>query len=271
MSEYKFNIILVGCGKMGGAMLSGWSRSGLINTCTIVDPGLDKTSFSALDGITVVDDYAKAPMNADMIIFAVKPQVMKDIIPNYKAIVGDGPLVVSIAAGTPISVFTEVFGETTRVMRTMPNTPAAIGHGMTAICPNSACTDQDVKNVQKFMACLGETILIHDEDSMNDITAVSGSGPAYVFYMIEALTAAAEAQGFSHANAVKLARQTITGAAALTAQEDTPPETLRENVTSPGGTTEAGLKVLMDIETGLLPLLKKTVQAAADRSRELAE
>lgn len=252
-------------------MLRGWQQAGILNHCTIIDPGLDPAVVKA-DNVTVYTDNSTLPDHCDLIVFAVKPQVIKDVISGYQPLVKQGALVVSIAAGTPIKTFADIFGTEARIIRTMPNTPAAIGMGVTALCPNTNCKAVDKQHAAALMNCLGRTVDIDDEDKMNDVTAVSGSGPAYVFHLIEALSAAAEAQGFSADDAEKLARQTVIGAAGLAAEDaDIPAAVLRENVTSPGGTTEAGLKVLMDNTKGLTELMKQTVKAAADRSRALSD
>jgi pyrroline-5-carboxylate reductase len=269
--KLSLNLVLVGCGKMGQAMLRGWQQAGILNHCTIIDPGLDPALVKA-DNVSVYADNSALPDHCDLIVFAVKPQVIKDVIKAYQPLVEKGALVVSIAAGTPIKTFAGIFGADARIIRTMPNTPAAIGMGVTALCPNEQCTASDKQHTAVLMSYLGETIDIKNEDKMNDVTAVSGSGPAYVFHLIEALTAAAEAQGFAPDDAEKLARQTVIGAAGLAAKDaDTPAAVLRKNVTSPGGTTEAGLTILMDNANGLTDLMKQTVKAAADRSRALSD
>lgn len=271
IEKTSLHIVLVGCGKMGQAMLSGWQKAGILKHVSIIDPALDADTVKA-DNISVYPNTENLPDRCDIIVFAVKPQLIRDVISDYIPLVENGALVVSIAAGTPVKAFANVFGDAARIIRTMPNTPAAVSMGLTALYPNKCCTENDKAHAKMLMSCLGKVIEIENEDQMNDVTAVSGSGPAYIFHFIEALSEAAKAQGFTSAEADLLARQTVIGAAMLAAEDqDTPAATLRQNVTSPGGTTEAGLNILMNDENSLTSLLKRTVKAAADRSRALSD
>ena len=194
---------------------------------------------------------------------------MDATVPAYRGRVQPGTVFLSIAAGKPLRYFAAALGADAAVVRAMPNTPAAIGRGMTVLCANDRAGREDRAVCGALMAAVGEVAWIDDEALMDAVTAVSGSGPAYVFYLIECLAEAAVVAGLPAALAARLARQTVLGAAELARQSDAAPATLRENVASPGGTTEAALKVLMGA-AGLQPLLTHAVAVAAQRSRELA-
>lgn len=206
----------------------------------------------------------------DVIILAVKPQVMGETVASIKHLVSPLTLILSIAAGKTISSFEQVFGEYQPIIRAMPNTPALIGKGMSVLCGNAATTEIQRQLAMNLMATVGDVEWVDDEGLMNAVTAVSGSGPAYVFYLIEAMTVAGVEAGLSPALAEKLARETVIGAAALAESEsDTAPFILRKNVTSPGGTTEAALNVLM-ADNGLTSLMTRAILAAKKRGEELA-
>lgn len=262
-------LVLLGCGKMGGALLDGWLANGLDPRATIVlDPKPADTlrALSEAQGLSLAEGQYDGPPPRTVIL-AVKPQMMAEALP---AVAGaSGALYISIAAGTPIRFFESALGSDARIVRVMPNTPAAVAAGASALFANAACTEDDRALASALTDSVGVSIWLESEDQMDAVTGVSGSGPAYVFYMIEALTAAAEAEGLAPDLALALARQTVVGAAALAGVSPESAETLRVNVTSPGGTTAAGLEQLMDPETGLVSLLQKTVHAAAERSREL--
>ncbi|PTE13886.1 pyrroline-5-carboxylate reductase, partial [Phaeovulum veldkampii] len=184
---------------------------------------------------------------------------------------GGDTLFITVAAGTTIATYERILGAATPVVRAMPNTPAAIGKGITAICGNAAAGAGDLDTAEGLLAVLGQVVRLEGEHQMDAVTALSGSGPGYVFHLIEALAAAGQAEGLPADMAMTLAKATVAGAGALAEVADEPPAKLRENVTSPGGTTQAGLKVLMDPDTGFAPLLRRAVKAAADRGRELGQ
>jgi len=177
--------------------------------------------------------------------------------------------VVSVAAGTRIAAYEAAFGAATPIVRTMPNTPAAVGRGITAICGNARATAEHIARAEVLMSAVGQVVRLDGEHQMDAVTAVSGSGPAYVFHLIEALAAAGVAEGLPEAMAMQLARATVCGAGELAHQAPESASELRVNVTSPGGTTAAALAVLMDPDTGFPALLARAVKAAADRGREL--
>jgi len=262
-------LLLLGCGKMGGALLDGWLAHGLDPRATIILDPFPSDSLKAIDGLTLRTDGAYDGPAPRAVMLSVKPQMMDDALPSVSGWSGDSPLYISIAAGKPLAYFEEKLGATTSVVRVMPNTPAAVGAGASALIANARCSAEDKALAAALTDAAGISVWLDNEDQMDAVTGVSGSGPAYVFHMIEALTAAAESEGLAPDLALALARQTVIGAAALAAASPESAETLRVNVTSPKGTTEAGLVELMNADSGLTSLMQKTVKAAANRSREL--
>jgi pyrroline-5-carboxylate reductase len=262
-------LLLVGCGKMGSALLEGWLARGLPPSAFVVIEPAPSPRLAALAaaGLRLNTLPQTAPAIA---VAAVKPQSMAAALPGLAAFGGGPTLVVSIAAGTPMSAFEAALGAGTPVVRAMPNTPAAIGRGITALVGNAAVDDAGMAAAEALMAAVGATVRLETEAQMDAVTAVSGSGPAYVFLMIECLAAAGEAEGLAPDLALALARATVAGAGALAESAGESPERLRANVTSPGGTTAAALRVLMDEDQGLAALMRRAVAAAAARSRELA-
>jgi pyrroline-5-carboxylate reductase len=261
-------LVLLGCGKMGGALLEGWLARGLAPaTFTVLEPspGPRLAELAGL-GLRLNAELPAAPAIA---VLAVKPQSMGDALPRLAALGGGGTLFLSIAAGTPIRAFEAALGPGTPVVRAMPNTPAAIGRGITALVGNTAVDEPGMALAEVLMQAVGQTVRLEAEAQMNAVTAVSGSGPAYVFLMIEALAAAGEAEGLPPDLALRLARATVAGAGALAESSPAPPAQLRIDVTSPGGTTAAALDVLMRDDTGLPALMRAGVAAAAARSRAL--
>jgi len=259
-------MFLLGCGKMGSAMLKGWLEQGISPGAVWVhDP--NPSDWLRATGVHVNEGVPEAPAIA---LLAVKPQMMGDALGPVSALGGGQTLIVSIAAGTPIRFFEEVFGQSTPILRAMPNTPAAIGRGITALVGNAAVSEDQMALAETLLSTIGQTLRLEDEGQMDAVTAVSGSGPAYVFHLIETLAAAGEAEGLPPGMALDLARATVAGAGALAEASQDDPAQLRVNVTSPGGTTAAALEVLMDKEAGFAPLLRRAVRAAAARGRELA-
>lgn len=261
-------LLLLGCGRMGTAMLEGWLAGGLPPAlATVIEPAPQPAlAARAAQGLRL---NAAPPARPAVVVLAVKPQVMEAALPRVTELGGGGTLVLSIAAGTTIARLEAAFGPGTPVVRAMPNTPAAIGRGITALVGNAACGAADLDLAEALLAVLGETVRLGAEAEIDAVTAVSGSGPAYVFLLIECLAAAGEAEGLAPDLALRLARATVAGAGALALVTGEPPARLRENVTSPGGTTAAALLHLTDPALGLPPLLRRAVAAAARRSREL--
>lgn len=266
-------ILLVGSGKMGSALLGGWLDHGLSKKdVLVVEPskaGRDAVAELGVEAIAEAESIAGGAASFRAVIFAVKPQMMADVLPAYRAIVGDDTLVLSIAAGTTIARFEEAFGTATPVVRAMPNTPAAIGRGATALFANPQASDAQRSLAEALMTAVGEVHWLDDEEQMHAVTAMSGGGPAYVFLLIEALAKAGIAAGLPEALAWPMARTTVIGSAALAAASEEPAATLRKNVTSSGGTTQAALEVLM-ADDGVQPLFDRAMRAAAERSQQLA-
>lgn len=258
-------LVLLGCGKMGGAMLEGWLKRGLpASSVWVVDP--KPSDWVQNSGVHLNETLPQRP---SIVIVAVKPQMMGAALPELAAL-GDGDTVfLSIAAGTTIATFEEVLGAETPIIRVMPNTPAAVGRGISAMIGNDHVADDRLDLAEVLLSAVGKVVRLENEGQMDAVTAVSGSGPAYVFHLIETLAAAGEAEGLPPELALKLASTTVTGAGALAEASDESPGQLRVNVTSPGGTTQAALEVLMDDENGFPALLRRAVKAAADRGREL--
>lgn len=267
-------LVLVGCGNMGFAMLAGWLAGGKLKpgNVTVVEPDTELRDRAGSLGVTTAIDAEGAGLATapDLVVIAVKPQVVRDVLANYRGWGGGQTTFVSIAAGTPIATFTQILGANTPVIRCMPNTPAAIGKGMMVTFANDAVTAKTSALVADLLSASGEVATIPSEDLMDAVTAVSGSGPAYIFHFIECLTAAAEHVGLAPETARLLAMQTVYGAASLAAQSRTDPAELRRQVTSPNGTTHAALQVLMG-DDRLKTLLTEAVEAARDRGIELGK
>lgn len=260
-------LVLLGCGKMGSAMLAGWLNGGLAaSSVWVIDPA--PSDWLQGTGVNINEDL---PDNPAIVLVAVKPQMMGDALPTMQALGNGSTTFVSVAAGTTIAHFERVLGDQTPIVRAMPNTPAAVGRGITAIIANAHVSNDAFATADTLLSAVGQTVHLEDESQMDAVTAVSGSGPAYVFHLIETLAAAGEKEGLSRDLALQLARATVGGAGQLAEDADETPAQLRVNVTSPNGTTQAALEVLMDDETGFPALLTRAVKAAADRSRELGK
>ncbi len=252
-------------------MLGGWIEKNVKpNDILVVDPLAENLKAAGKLGCRTFTSplLIEEGYQPNVIVLAVKPQVMEDVIPTYKEFAEKGALIISIAAGTRISLFEQYFGEKTAIIRTMPNTPAAIKKGMMVSCANPNVTDEHRKICDILMEAIGTTAWVEDEGLMDAVTGLSGSGPAYVFHMIEAMTAAGVAAGLPGELAATLAKVTVAGAGELALGATESIEQLRKNVTSPKGTTAAGLDILMKKE-GLTDLMTKTVAAAKKRSIEL--
>ena len=265
------DILLVGCGNMGFAMLKGWiGQAGM--TFHVVEPAdaLRERAEDAGANTYAAADQLPAGLVPDLVFLAVKPQVMADVAPQYQVFAGGNATFVSVAAGVTIETLAHYLPGATPIIRCMPNTPAAIGRGMLVSCANGAVSDEAKALTESLLATSGETAWIDDENLMDAVTAISGSGPAYVFHFIECLAAAARAVGLPDDLAGQLALQTVAGAGELAIRSDDPPARLREQVTSPGGTTAAALKVFM-ADRALEDLVTKAATAARDRGMELGK
>ncbi len=266
------NLLLVGCGKMGTALLAGWlARELAPGNVVVVEPGAAQAAAAAAQGVRVVDgpDGLPADFAPEVVVLAVKPQVIDAVAPPYARFAGPRTVYLSIAAGKTIADFERHFGGSAAIVRSMPNTPAAVGRGMLVGCPNGNVTPAMRAACDDLLAAVGEVAWVDDEALMDAVTAVSGSGPAYVFLLIESLAKAGVAAGLPAPLATQLAETTVAGAGELARQANEDAATLRRNVTSPGGTTEAALEVLLAAD-GLPALLDTAVAAATRRSRELA-
>lgn len=261
-------VLLVGCGKMGSAMLAGWLEQGIRAADVVV---VDPHAKGLPDGITVLGDADLIPKTfiPDITILAVKPQVMADVLPAYARLCGR-TVFLSIAAGKTVSFFKHHLGHEAAVIRAMPNTPAAVGRGITVCFAASSVAAEACALAEKLLGAVGEVAWIADEDQMDAVTAVSGSGPAYVFLLAEVMAEAGIKAGLPADLAHRLARATVSGGGELLRQSPETAAQLRVNVTSPGGTTAAALAVLMDADKGMEPLMAQAVAAAAKRGKELA-
>ena len=270
--ELKGALVLAGAGKMGGAMLTGWLADGLDPRQVLVqDPSPPPEVKALLDRHRIVASpaLAKPATPPAVLLMAVKPQAMEQVFPALARLAGPETLVLSIAAGRTIGSFEAHLPPRTAVVRSIPNTPAAIGRGITVCCPNAHVTPAQRRLCDDLLASVGEVGWVAEERLIDAATAVSGSGPAYVFLLAECLAEAARAVGLDDALAKRLANATVSGAGELQRRSGLDPATLRQNVTSPNGTTHAALQVLM-ARDGLAPLLTRAVQAADKRSRELS-
>tara|TARA_B100000676_G_scaffold273476_1_gene292202 strand:+ start:262 stop:1077 length:816 start_codon:yes stop_codon:yes gene_type:complete len=258
-------LILIGCGKMGSAMLAGWLDSGIpASSIWISDP-----QPSAWLSATGVNLNKNLPDNPAVCIIAVKPQIIFEAVSHLNGYQQSKTLFISIAAGITLKQLEQAISSDSKIIRAMPNTPSAVGKGITALIGNSAAKNEHILISKILLEKISEVVELEHEDQMDIVTGLSGSGPAYVFYLIESLTNAGIELGLSKEKALHLAKATVAGSGALAMSSADNPSVLRENVTSPNGTTKAGLEILMDKKYGLRPLIKSTVEAAAKRSKEL--
>lgn len=268
------SVVLAGAGKMGAAMLAGWLENGLDPASVVIqEPQLSGAALELAQkhGITsqsVLEVQSRPPA---VIVVAVKPQVMDDVFPALAKIAGPKTVVMSIAAGKTIASFEKHLPAGVAVVRAMPNTPAAIGRGITGAVANAHTTSDQKATCEALLSAVGDVVWVPDEGLIDAVTAVSGSGPAYVFLLAEALAEAGVAAGLAPETAKRLASATVSGAGELLRQSKTDPATLRQNVTSPGGTTAAALGVLMRDGSGLKELMTEAVLAAQKRGRELGQ
>ena len=261
-------LLLVGAGKMGSAMLQGWLRMGVDpGLLYVVDPQPTPELKAELDKRSIPLNPSAMP-EPRIVMLAVKPQILKPALAAISLHVGKGTLVISILAGATLGALDAGLPPRTAIIRAMPNTPAAIGRGVTVMAPNAEVLPEQKAFPARLMEAAGEVAWIGDENLMDAVTAVSGSGPAYVFYLAEAMAQAGVKAGLPPDLAAKLARATVSGAGELMHRSDLTPEVLRKNVTSQGGTTAAALEILMAPD-GLEWLMNQAVHAAAQRSREL--
>ncbi|MGA7710339.1 MAG: pyrroline-5-carboxylate reductase [Rhizomicrobium sp.] len=266
-SKNSSSILLIGAGRMGSALTRGWLKSGL-GPVVAVEPS-PSAALRRLKGLSFVSGIDKIPRGHwRACVVALKPQILKTEAARLAPIASSGTLMISIAAGTSAKFLAKQWGKQVRIIRAMPNTPGSIGRGISALYAAPKATAKDKKLAGTLLAALGQTLWVKNEALIDAVTAVSGSGPAYVFALAEALAAAGEAAGLPRATAEHLARATVCGAGALLDADRRPPGELRRDVTSPGGTTEAALKILL-ADNGLRALLTRAVAAAKKRAEEL--
>ncbi len=265
-------LLLVGCGKMGSALARGWLEQGVsASDITVVEPNPESARDISTDlGVAVVAgaDALSENFKPDVVVVAVKPQILDEVIAPYARFVASGALFLSIAAGKTIATFEAALGSDAHIVRAMPNTPASIGRGIAVCVANAGVNPAGRDTATALLEAVGEVAWVDDEALLDAVTAVSGSGPAYIFLLAEAMAHAGVMAGLSVELSNKLARATVAGAGEMLHQLPDPAETLRENVTSPGGTTAAALDVLMK-DGAMKELMVKAIDAAARRSREL--
>jgi pyrroline-5-carboxylate reductase len=270
LSRLSGTIVLVGAGKMGGALLDGWLALGLDPKNIVVLEPQPSSEIAALATRGVRLNPQKMPGDAAAIVLAVKPQIASQALPPLASSIAATTVVVSIMAGRRLTFLADAFGQRTALVRAMPNTPASIGRGITVAVANARVSAQQRELAHVLLSAGGAVEWISDEALMDAVTAVSGSGPAYVFLLAEALAQAGAAAGLPADLAAKLARETVAGSGELLHRSPLDPATLRQNVTSPGGTTAAALEVL-GAPDGLARLMQQAVAAATRRSRDLAD
>jgi pyrroline-5-carboxylate reductase len=271
LAKFSGTLVLVGAGNMGGAMLTGWIGLGLDPArVAVIDPQPSaEIAALAARGLRLNPDHASIG-KAAVIVIAVKPQEAPKVVAALAPLIDEAStLVVSVMAGRTMRFLEQALPPGTAIVRAMPNTPAAIGRGISAAVPNAKVSSEQRELTHRLLAAVGAVEWVADDASIDAVTAVSGSGPAYVFLLAESLARAGLAAGLPADLAARLARATVAGSGELLHRSPLDPSTLRQNVTSPGGTTAAALSVLMAPD-GLDPLLEKAVAAAAKRSRELA-
>ncbi len=272
LAAFPGRLVLLGAGKMGGAMLDGWTARGLkAKQVVVIEPLAGKAIKELVKSGLALNPKPgpKTKADAAAIVIAVKPQMAPEAIPPLGLYVGKSTLVISIMAGRTIGFLEKILPPGTAIVRAMPNTPAAIGRGITVAVPNAKVSARQRKLATELLAATGTVEWVSNEKLIDAVTATSGSGPAYVFLLVEAMTKAGIASGLPADLAGRLARETVAGSGELLHRSELDAATLRQNVTSPGGTTAAALSVLMG-PNGFDELLTRAIAAATNRSRELA-
>ena len=263
----KFGII--GCGNMGKAILSGILRKGLVEAENVyVSERTDELAAAIKEkfGVNACSDNALVASTADVLLLAVKPQMLEDVVGSLKDSIRDDTLIISIAAGKRIKTIEDFFGRPIKLVRVMPNTPALVNEGMSGFCMNERVSEEDAAIAKSILESFGKARMV-TEDLMDAVTALSGSSPAYVFMMIQAMTESAVSMGIPYDDALVFASQAVYGSAKLAMESDDDPLQLRINVCSPGGTTIEAVKVFE--EKGLMDIIKEGMEACRKRSSEL--
>lgn len=263
----KRGLVLLGCGKMGSAMLKGWLDGGLPpSSVTVLAPR--PSPWLKSTGVRINEDL---PENPAIVLLAVKPQVMNDALPSLKSLGNGDTVFLSVAAGITLETYESILGAKTPVIRAMPNTPSAVNRGITGIVGNANVSAEQLDLADRLLQAVGQVVRVQDEAQLRALTPISGCGPAYVFHLIEVMAAAGEKAGLPRDIALQLARATVAGAGHLAENSEETPEQLRINVTSPNGVTAEALRVLMDPENGFPPLMERAVEAAMKRDEELSK
>ncbi|MEL6287204.1 MAG: pyrroline-5-carboxylate reductase [Pseudomonadota bacterium] len=273
MPKLEGTLLLVGAGKMGGAMLSGWLDSGIEPASILIQdpsPASEIAELARHHAIRSAPSFDPSEAAPAVVVLAVKPQVMDTVAPTVTGLASPNTLIISVAAGRTVASLARHFPPDTPIVRAMPNTPSSVGRGVTGAYAAAGVSDDQKLLCTELLDAVGATVWVDREADIDAVTAVSGSGPAYVFHLVEAMTAAGMREGLSEAIAGELARRTVAGAGELLHRSELPAATLRENVTSPGGTTAAALAVLMAEEKGLTQLMGDAVNAARRRAEELS-
>ena len=268
------DVLLFGYGKMGSSIARAWKLKKLNFNFSIIEKETalrkiaNKDGYKAYENIESLNKNNKSKL-FDFIFLAVKPQQMEDTVISFSKFNINKTVFVSIAAGLSFSWFSTKIDKNIKIVRAMPNLPASIGFGVTGYCKSKNISEEEDKNVCKLLNAFSKTIYLNHESLIDDVTAISGSGPGYIFYLVEALAQIGIDQGLPIKDAKTLARETLIGSAKLIETSNIDPKTLKENVTSPGGTTEAGLEIFESKDNGLYPLLKSTINNALKRAKEL--
>ncbi|AEP09263.1 pyrroline-5-carboxylate reductase [Micavibrio aeruginosavorus] len=274
LRNLKPSVALIGCGKMGSALLRGWLSARIVGDVFVLEPAGLPDEFQDEDNVSGYDSAAalrEIASEIDVVVLAVKPQIMAQVCPDLKDIIPANAVVLSIAAGQTIGGFENYFGTDRAIVRSMPNTPAAIGEGITVAVTNKNVSAEQKQIASALLRAIGQVEWVDDEKLLDPVTALSGSGPAYLFYLIEVLAEAGTKAGLDKDFAMRLARQTMIGSAALAeADARTPAATLRKNVTSPGGTTAAAMDVLLK-DNRMQSAFDDALAAATARSIELSK
>ena len=268
------NVFLFGYGKMGSSIARGWNLKELNFNFFIIEKELSLRKIATKDGFNVFESIEhfnnkKNYKSFDIIFLAVKPQQMEDALQNFSMFDISESIFISIAAGLSFSWYRSQIHKNIKIVRAMPNLPASIGFGVTGFCKSNNLSEEEDKEVLALLSAFSKTIYLNNECMIDDVTAISGSGPGYIFYLVEVLTQIGIEQGLPIKDAKTLAKETLIGSAKLIEKSNVDPKTLKEDVTSPGGTTEAGLQVLESKENGLYPLLKSTIKNAIKRAKRL--
>ena len=268
------NVLLFGYGKMGSSIARGWILNKLEFNFFIIEKVFSLRKIAIKDGFKVhksIDSLNEEEnlKNFDIIFLAVKPQQMEETVKRFSNLNFINSVFISIAAGLSFSWFRKKINKDIKIVRAMPNLPASIGFGVTGYCKSKNLNVKENEDVYNLLSAFSKIIYLNNESLIDNVTAISGSGPGYIFYLVEVLSQIGIDQGFTIKDAKTLARETLIGSARLIESSNIDPKKLKENVTSPGGTTEAGLQLLESKKNGLYPLLKSTINNAISRAKEL--